>query len=595
VPGPSRYNRKLKRGNDARKARSGGGRTRSEAAFGRSQAAAGKAVSRTNTRVPKANRPRAVRSFLSKPEVTSTIERLHTKYGTSGRTLSQESLGRNLEIGQERDRAERKLENATLRSMPTRGEALKAAPAVRQSTRLNAEGTRVERLAGAKQVGNEGLEAVQAAADRGQIRRDSKTFTTPKVRKTRRKVRRARREVRKARAQVRASGRIPIPGGEGRFINRLARKTGLDPRVVAAWTKSEGGNQYGDYNLLNIGHTGSGPNSAAANGNFATPEGAADATAAFLRGEWGGAGAGIPQIIQNARGKSPEEQIRVIEQSGWRLGSTGPDPMYSNLITSVYNEQPNARAANPKAKRELERAKDRAAAVDRQAKSLGIQGVRGEGPNKVPKAGNPRFVNFSQGGVGTSSTKWLTPTGGNEVLKFQKPLGDALIALAKASGEPIQVNSAYRSNEEQAALYQAYLNGTGNLAAEPGKSNHNHGAAVDVNLTPRQRELASQFGLGFPVPGEDWHMELVGDAANQIVSGGGGGSVPIPSGGSSAGGGSGAASGPVGRRNRRQSVLSLLRELGYNVTPTGIKRTGLAASKVEAPASISEVKKRYGL
>jgi hypothetical protein len=72
------------------------------------------------------------------------------------------------------------------------------------------------------------------------------------------------------------------------------------------------------------------------------------------------------------------------------------------------------------------------------------------------------------------------------------------------------------------------LDGTGNLAAPPGSSNHEGGAAADVELTPKQRELAGQFGLGFPVAGEDWHIELVGDAANQIVTGlGGAGSAGI--------------------------------------------------------------------
>jgi hypothetical protein len=155
----------------------------------------------------------------------------------------------------------------------------------------------------------------------------------------------------------------------------------------------------------------------------------------------------------------------------------------------------------------------------------------------------PTFINFSRkGGPGTSRSKWLVPTGGNEVLKFQTPLAKALVALGKASGEPVKVNSGFRSTAEQAALYEAYQNGTGNLAAPPGSSNHEGGAAADVELTAKQRELAAQFGLGFPVPGEDWHIELVGDAASGIVSGVGGstggsvgGSVGTPSGTPSAG------------------------------------------------------------
>lgn len=602
MPAPSKWNRKAKARNDKRAAaRSGGGRTASEAAFGRSQRAAGRAVSRTNTRVPKANRPRAVRTPLALPEVQTSIERLRDKYGSE--TLdrgNREARRVNTEVSQRRDSAERKLENTALRSLPTRGEALKAAPQVRASTQLNAEGTRVEKLAGATQVGNEGLGAVQRAAKRGQIRREGKKFTTPKVRRTRKKVQRAKRTVQKARAAAQSGVEGPLTQGQKEFVREFSRRTGINPRVAGAWVLAEmsggaatGREADGNHNWLNIAYFDSGPGTITKDAVWGSPKSAAQASADFLKGERFGPSAGIRAILPNAKGRSDEAQIQAIAASDW--ASSGYDG--GNLLRGTH-DLISYTPPSPKAKRRLERAKTRAATVDKQAKGLGIQGVRPESPNKVPKAGEPRFVNFSKGGVGTSSTQWLTPTGGNEVLKFQKPLGDALIALAKASGEPVQVNSAYRSNEEQAALYQAYLNGTGNLAAPPGQSNHNHGAAVDVNLTPRQRELAAQFGLGFPVAGEDWHMELVGDAANQIVSdgGGGGGSVPTPSGGTSGSGTSGGSSAPVSREQRRKSVLRQLRELGFNVTPSGIRRTGRAASStIEAPESVSKIKERYGV
>ena len=567
-------------------------------------AAAGRKVSASNLRGPKTKPVKAVRQPrvpdpLRLPEVQSAVERLRDKYGANRRTPQQEGLAESLEVSREQSRAERKLENAALRSLPTRGEALKAAPEVRAATQLNAEGTRVERLAGATQVGNEGLGAVQRAAERGQVRREGKRFTTPRVRRTQRKVKRARREVRKARAAARSGVEGPLTQGQKEFVREFSRRTGINPRVAGAWVLAEmsgsaatGREAEGNHNWLNIAYFDSGPGTITKDPIWGSPKSAAQASADFLKGKRFGPSAGIRAILPNAKGRSDEAQIRAIAGSDWASsGYNGGDLLRGTRDLISYTPP------SPRAKRRLERAKAQAATVDKQAKELGIQGVRPESPNKVPKAGEPRFVNFSQGGVGTSSTKWLIPTGGNEVLKFQKPLGDALIALAKASGEPIQVNSAYRSNEEQAALYQDYLNGTGNLAAPPGQSNHNHGAAVDVNLTPRQRELAAQFGLGFPVAGEDWHMELVGDAANQIVAspGGGGGSmVSSPSGGSP--GGSGSAGGPVTREQRRKSVLRQLRDLGFNVTPSGIRRTGLAAgSTIEAPESVSKVKERYGI
>lgn len=210
----------------------------------------------------------------------------------------------------------------------------------------------------------------------------------------------------------------------------------------------------------------------------------------------------------------------------------------------------------------------------------------------------PQFVNFSKkGGAGTSTSKWLAPTGGNEYLKFQRPFAEALIGLARASGEPIQINSAYRSYAEQQELFEAWKNGTGNLAAPPGSSNHEFGSAADVNLTARQRELAPQFDLHFPVAGEDWHIELKDPAGQGIVTPNGSpapsSSVPYGGGGAAPSGGTATARGGR-RKNQQVDVLKLLRQLGYSVTRSGVKRVGGELSTFsEAPESITDLKKRY--
>ena len=93
---------------------------------------------------------------------------------------------------------------------------------------------------------------------------------------------------------------------------------------------------------------------------------------------------------------------------------------------------------------------------------------------------------------------------------FKPALGRALSKMARASGQSIYVQSGWRSYAEQAALYQAYLNGTGNLAAPPGSSNHESGRAADI--TPGSEvfgAMAGRFGLGFTVPSESWHIELL--------------------------------------------------------------------------------------
>ena len=101
-------------------------------------------------------------------------------------------------------------------------------------------------------------------------------------------------------------------------------------------------------------------------------------------------------------------------------------------------------------------------------------------------------------------------------------LYDRLNKLANNEGQDIYIDSGKRSYEKQAELYQAYLNGTGNLAAAPGTSRHETGNAVDINnewFTALDNDYLSQFGLIKNVDGENWHVEAI-DGWN-----GGGGSV----------------------------------------------------------------------
>ncbi len=92
-----------------------------------------------------------------------------------------------------------------------------------------------------------------------------------------------------------------------------------------------------------------------------------------------------------------------------------------------------------------------------------------------------------------------------------------LDALAVATGREIEVISGWRKRHEQEALYQSFLSGVGNLAAVPGTSNHETGRAADVYLdgvalasVDGVMEHATALGLHFPVPGEAWHVEMVG-------------------------------------------------------------------------------------
>lgn len=70
--------------------------------------------------------------------------------------------------------------------------------------------------------------------------------------------------------------------------------------------------------------------------------------------------------------------------------------------------------------------------------------------------------------------------------------------------------SAYRTPEQQAGLYQEYVDGTGAPANPPGASTHEQGIAVDVP-EPAMRDVIDQIGGGYgwsgTIPSEWWHVE----------------------------------------------------------------------------------------
>ena len=102
---------------------------------------------------------------------------------------------------------------------------------------------------------------------------------------------------------------------------------------------------------------------------------------------------------------------------------------------------------------------------------------------------------------------------------------NALLAMFAAAPEDVRaglrINSAYRSPELQERLYQDALRRYGSEAearrwvAPPGRSQHNHGRAVDLGYaSDAAREWAhanaAAHGLAFPLSNENWHIELAG-------------------------------------------------------------------------------------
>ncbi len=84
------------------------------------------------------------------------------------------------------------------------------------------------------------------------------------------------------------------------------------------------------------------------------------------------------------------------------------------------------------------------------------------------------------------------------------------LAAAMLANPQLRLVSGYRSNQEQAVLYDRYQRGQGPLAAKPGQSKHNQGLAIDV-AGPKSWLAANsnKYKLVRSVPSEDWHFEPV--------------------------------------------------------------------------------------
>lgn len=311
----------------------------------------------------------------------------------------------------------------------------------------------------------------------------------------------------------------PLTAGQRTFGTTLARLTGLSPRVIGAWMLSEQSGPYAasreqeeNHNWLNIGFFDSGPGAITQEQVWRDPREAARATAAFLQGTYGGASEGIQSILGVA-GRKDAEQIRAIASSGW---ATNPD--YENLIRGTYS----------------------------QVSAQGSPGPRGPRPRAVRRHVQPTEPPAEIAAeLGVPQRR-----AGISISRLNPDLKRSLVQLGRLSGEPVRVNEGFRTRFRQTELAAGRGGATG-PAAPPGTSPHEFGEAVDADLTSRQRELLPRVGLGTPVEGEPWHLELAGAAGTSATPLAGG--TPTAAGGSAVEalfGGTGAAP-TAGVRSRR--------------------------------------------
>jgi D-alanyl-D-alanine carboxypeptidase len=88
----------------------------------------------------------------------------------------------------------------------------------------------------------------------------------------------------------------------------------------------------------------------------------------------------------------------------------------------------------------------------------------------------------------------------------------AMREAAAAQGVELQLNSGFRTNDDQQMFYLAYKAGLGARAARPGYSNHQSGSALDIDVWNYDHLVwleanAARFGFKRTVTGEPWHWE----------------------------------------------------------------------------------------
>jgi len=101
---------------------------------------------------------------------------------------------------------------------------------------------------------------------------------------------------------------------------------------------------------------------------------------------------------------------------------------------------------------------------------------------------------------------------GNEGFDNLDPiLQQIALRIVAESGGRVSIGSGWRSIEQQSRIYDLWRKGQYDAprVAPPGRSQHNHGRAIDFSGDLRlAQELGRKYGLIFPMGDEPWHGQL---------------------------------------------------------------------------------------
>lgn len=441
---------------------------------------------------------------------------------------------------------------------------------------------------GAKTAGTPTLGALQKAQSKGLLKTNKRGFvTTPAVRKVSKALKKAQSE------DVRLTG--PLTPGQKVFAKQVAKRTGLNPRVVAAQALAEESGAYatqreaeGNHDWLNIGYFDSGPGQLTHSGNWSNPRSAARSTARFLKGKEYGASEGIKAIIPESKGRGPGAQISAIASSGWATS-----PTYKQSIEGTYAQV--GTTGKPVPKKLVRRAEQlglRTSPAQKQQDYLKLFGKQVAMELHLVKKGD-----YEKG-------PGKLVVGSSDVHYGHEPEIAARLKLLSAKlGKPIYIISGHRTPQHSVEV--------GGFANDP----HTEGKAADIGVGSALRDSAGTIteaqyesvGLHRPYypasSAEINHVELLNGGTP--ATGGGsssaavttGTSTALPSGAiSSYAAATGQSPKVVRERLKRgklgpQQILKKLKELGAGLGEGSEKPSEGSESKASV---LAELERRYG-
>ena len=231
-------------------------------------------------------------------------------------------------------------------------------------------------------------------------------------------------------------------------------------------------------------------------------------------------------LAEKEGAKKANEQAKA-QQAGQKAGS---DPVVESMVNLTQSQRNQTMSMEKMINDGIKPVTSSVAAfsdviadvTDAGGNLIGREGTVGKGPSPTSPASGPppadttgldpqKLINFTGRTGDINHFKQLNPSVYNNFLAMAKEYFDS-------TGKKLQVNSAYRSPEEQEST-----NSGNNPKAAPGKSLHQQGKALDIQ--PAQRsELASngmlgKFGFQLPSFEDPPHIQMPQAATGAVLSG----------------------------------------------------------------------------